>query len=522
MNHLTKDRWRRLTKDECHYYQSKRLQRYIRDVVYPYCPYYRNLFDNHSLRPSDIQTVEDLAKIPFTDKHDLANTEEAPQRTREFVIQPNPKQLSSKPSTIVSAVLRGKKKTKERLSYEFRPVFMTSTTGRSADPVPFAYTKYDMDRLSVAGRRIMEIANGTEEMKMLNAFPYAPHLGFWQAHYAGLAIGALMVSSGGGKVMGTEGNIRMLKKLQPEVLIGVPTFLYHLLNQAVEEGIQSTQLKRIVLGGEKVETGIRRKLRELATRLGSKVPDVISTYGFTEAKVALIEPPFPHDKESSGYQVYPDMGIVEVVDPDTGEVLPLNTPGEIVYTPIDARGTIVVRYRTGDIIDGGLTYEPCPYSGSMAPRLFGRIHRRSNVKELDFGKIKGTLVDFNQLEHVLENIDHVGAWQIELRKHNNDPLDLDEVILHIERKGGEETELTREIERRFVAQTELRPNQIEFHSSREMRKRQGVGKEIKEIKILDNRAKATLTATGSRNVSPVEKPKPSHTNGTFIHAGDHI
>ena len=86
-----------------------------------------------------------------------------------------------------------------------------------------------------------------------------------------------------------------------------------------------------------------------------------------------------------------------------------------------------------------------------------------NVKEMNLGKLRGTLVDFNQLEHVLENADHVGAWMIELRKHNNDPLDLDEIILHIEKTGTiEENALVRTIRRQFNAVTELNPNEIQF------------------------------------------------------------
>jgi phenylacetate-coenzyme A ligase PaaK-like adenylate-forming protein len=319
-------------------------------------------------------------------------------------------------------------------------------------------------------------------------FPFAPHLAFWLAHYAGTAAGVMMLSSGGGKVMGTEGNIRHLRKFKPDALIGIPTFLYHLLHQAAEEGVHCENLRRIVLGGEKVSDGLRHKLRELAHELGASNVEVLGTYGFTEAKQAWAECPFPHDQPSGGYHLYPDLGIMEVVDPETGEILPPGEPGELVFTPLDARGTVVLRYRTGDYTDGGLVYEPCPHCGRTLPRLLGNISRRSEVKEMNLDKLKGTLVDFNQLEHVLDDAPHIGAWQVELRKVNDDPLDLDEIILHVQKSNGtDEGQLTRELSERCFARLELHPSRVLFHDADEIRRLQGVGAVLKEQKLVDHR-----------------------------------
>ena len=168
---------------------------------------------------------------------------------------------------------------------------------------------------------------------------------------------------------------------------------------------------------------------------------MISTYGFTEAKMAWCECLFPVDAEPSGYHLYPDLGIVEIVDPETGALKDDGEPGEIVFTSLDARGSCVLRYRTGDIVEGGVTYEPCPHCGRVMPRLVGRISRRSDVREMQLDKIKGTLVDFNELEHVLDDMPRVGSWQIELRKANDDPLEVDELVLHISLADGRRGEL---------------------------------------------------------------------------------
>src|SRR5256714_8248077 len=124
---------------------------------------------------------------------------------------------------------------------------------------------------------------------------------------------------------------------------------------------------------------------------------------------------FPRDQPSGGYHLYPDLGIMEVIDPASGEVVPDGHPGELVFTPLDSRGTVVLRYRTGDYIDGGLVYEPCPHCGRRMPRLVGKISRSSEIKSMNLDKLKGTLVDFNQLEHVLDDAPNIGTWQLEIR-----------------------------------------------------------------------------------------------------------
>jgi phenylacetate-coenzyme A ligase PaaK-like adenylate-forming protein len=430
-----------------------------------------------------------------------------PQRFRDFILVPDRKVLARRPGTILSAFVRGREFVKQSFESEFRPIFMTATTGRSAEPTPFFYTQRDLDHLATAARRVVEICDGRREDKMLNTFPFAPHLAFWLAHYAGTASGILTLSSGGGKVMGTEGNIRHIRKFKPDTLIGIPTFIYHLLHQAAEEGVHCENLRRIVLGGEKVSDGLRQKLRDLARELGAGHVDVLATYGFTEAKMAWPECPFPHDQPSGGYHLSPDLGIVEIVDPKTGSPLPPGHPGEIVFTPLDARGSVVLRYRTGDFTDGGLTYEPCPHCGRTLPRLLGNISRRSEVKEMNLDKIKGTLVDFNELEHVLDDAPHIGAWQVELRKVNDDPLELDELILHVQTLNGtDRPQLSRELSERCFTHLDLHPNRIFFHSAEEIRQLQGVGKLLKEQKLVDHRPLAERTAPETLRAEAVGKP----------------
>ena len=484
---LLATRWQSLPEPAIRRLQAEKLRGYLRDIVLPFSEHYRELFQEHGLNADSIRSLDDLSRIPFTSKADLLNTPENPQRARRFLILPDQRVLARHPQTLLRALVRGRSRVRRDFEKEYRPLFLTSTTGRSADPIPFLFTQHDLNQLALTGKRLFEVCGAQPEMRLLNMFPYAPHLAFWQTHYGCEAFGAFMVSTGGGKVLGTEGQLRFIRKVQPEVLIGMPTFVYHVLHQAVAERMRCPSLKRIVLGGEKVPAGLRVKLASLAHEMGANV-DIIATYGFTEAKMAFAECPVPMGETACGYHLYPDLGIVEVVDPVTGAPVPTNTPGELVFTPLDARGTVVLRYRTGDIIDGGLTYATCPACGRRTPRLVGRISRTSEIREVQLDKFKGTLVDFNQLEHLLDDHPHIETWQIELRKRHNDPFELDELVLHVSKRDGiTEAQLTRELNGQFLAAVELRPDAILFNGHEEMCARQGVGTELKERKIVDHR-----------------------------------
>lgn len=489
-NKLTK-KWHSLDKATLIHLQGRKLHTYLRDTVLPFSQHYQKIFAERGLTAADIRTVDDLAKLPFTRKEDLLSTPESPRKALEFVLKPDPAVLAKRPGVILRSLLRGRAHEKDRLEREWRPTFMTSTTGRSTEPVAFLYSQHDIKNLGIGSGRVADLGRRTSEDRLLNMFPFAPHLAFWYMYYSGIQNNIFSLATGGGKVMGTDGNLRAIQKVKPTVLAAMPTFIYHVLTQAVSENLRLEGINTILLGGEKVAEGTRRKLSELCAQLGSPNVQVVATYGFTEAKLAWSECPFTAGHEPTGYHLYPDMGIFEIIDPENGTVQPAGTGGEIVWTPLESRGTVVLRYRTGDFIENGITYEPCDCCGLRMPRLMGKISRVSDFRSLRFQKVKGTIIDFNEFEHVLDDVRGVGSWQIELRKANDDPLQLDELVLHISRTGDStEAELTSDISNLLKAHFEIRPNRIVFHSEEEIRDLQKVGVALKEQKLVDNRPAA--------------------------------
>lgn len=486
--------WNSSLPEEWQQWQATRLRDYLKNRVIPFSTHYRRLFVEHEINPEDIRSLEDWQHVPFSSKSDLTVPRD---QQREFVLMPDEAVLRREPAMWMTALFHGRAAAREQAEAEFRPVLLTSTTGRSSDPVPFLYTKHDLKNLDLTGARLMEAGRSQRDFRHMNLFPYAPHLAFWQTHHAGLGFGTFMLSTGGGKTLGTEGNLNLVDKIQPDVLIGMPTFIYHVLLEAEAQGKRWPNLKRLVLGGEKVAEGLRARLRDLATALGSPEVRIMATYGFTEAKMA-----FPEcvgesaDGGATGYHLSPDLGLVELIDPKTGDPVAEGCAGEIVFTPLDARGTVVLRYRTGDIAEGGLTWARCPSCGRTCPRLLGPISRVSEVRELHLEKLKGTLVNFNLLEHLLDDQKGIAAWQIELRKRNDDPLDTDEVHLHLTAEPGvRESDLRTAVSRRFHEATEVTPNELHFHTLNELRDQLGVGRLLKEEKLVDHRPKTSARAS---------------------------
>ncbi|MBL8012677.1 MAG: phenylacetate--CoA ligase family protein, partial [Candidatus Omnitrophica bacterium] len=182
--------------------------------------------------------------------------------------------------------------------------------------------------------------------------------------------------------------------------------------------------------------------------------------------------------------------IFEVIDPKTGEVNREGEDGELVYTSLDSRASSVLRYRTGDFVKGGIVYGPCPYCGRKVARISNDIVRLSDTKDLQLSKVKGSLVNFNHFSTVFSEIEGIEEWQIEVRKHNNDPFDVDELCVYISvRQGVNVSEIEDVIRKKLLAATEVSPNSVTCLSMNEMIKRLELETANKEKRILDIRPK---------------------------------
>ena len=486
-----------MKEEEIFHYSKKRLKEiqdrtltsFINRKLYPFSPHYRALFDQHRIDPRKIRRAEDLQNIPFTSKEDLINA--LANDPLDFVLQPNETSIRKFASVAElvgwawKKMVYGPECVQGALEEEYKPIFLTATTGTTKTPVSFFYTAHDLERLKLYGKRMAVILDLKDHA--LNLFPYAPHLAFWQTVFTGFASGTFIFSTGGGKVFGTDLTLQTLMKIKPRFIIGATDFVYHILKAAKEKGCDLNFVKSIALGASRVPPGFKVKVRELMSSMNSPDAGVFGTYGFTEARGAWIECPVRNGL-SSGYHIYPDQEVFEIIDPVSGRVLGEGEDGEIVYTSISGRGSCVLRYRTGDLVKGGITYAPCPHCRRSLPRLSSDISRASNVKNLQLSKIKGTLVNLNHLEYLLDDEKIIDQWQIEISKKENDPYEVDELNVFLSAHGSvDEARFGKLLNDKVSTSCEMTFNSIVFVTAGEMKNRLGLESAVKAKKIVDRR-----------------------------------
>ena len=486
--------WQRLARTsaaELKAIQNSALARYVREELYPFSAHYRKVFDEAGISPRDIRKVADLRKLPFSSKRDLLEAQVDEKKKRDFVLIPSPLAIREHwPFARKLAVALGGARARAILRRDYTPIFLTFTTGRSSAPVLFAYTAHDLDLLGESGARLLDVFAVPEEgARLVSMIPFAPHLAFWQVTFGAIHSTRLVIPTGGGKVMGTSGNVKMLERFQPTGIVGVPGFVYHVLREAEEKRVDLASVKQIFLGAEKVTPGLKIKMAEALEACGARDVSILGTYGFTEARMAFGECPTSYTT-TSGYHLYPDLGVFELVDPLTGEPVGEGETGEIVYTPIAGHGTILCRYRTGDLAVGGMTWEPCPHCGRTVPRIASELKRSSDQKAMNLTKIKGTLVDLPAMGETLSSMPEVEEWQVVIKKVHDDPHELDEFVVRVAlREGCDPLAFEKKARQSLVDATEVAPNRIEFLERKALLADLGMETELKEKRFVDLRPK---------------------------------
>ncbi len=452
--------------------QTEKFQRMLH--YYAMTPYYSSMFDVQKIDIDYINSISDITKFPFTTKNDIVSTLDHPNKAEAFVVDPT-KKLHRLP-TLTTTKLLFSSRIKQELVREFKPVHIHFTAGRSAIEIPVLYTDYDLRQLICAADRMMKYLKLPSTVRVVNTFSYAPNLAFWQTFYATNSLGIFGLHTGGSKVMGTQNIIDTLERMQAEVLVGMPSYIMHLAQNAAIHDRNFSHLRYILLSGESVTSAFVHKLREILSDCRAKQVNIHSTYAFTEGKVTWAQ-----CNEESGYHLYPDMEFIEIVNQDGNSVAD-GTSGEIVYTALDFRGTVFLRYKTGDF--GSLETGPCPNCGATTPRLRPLITRSDEIRSLQLTKLKGTFIDFNSVKAFLSGLVQITEWQIILKKEAHG---LDSVILYIAtQKCKDISYIRKEIIREMRDRFNITPKIIE-KKKEELVAVLGLDTELRVKRIIDER-----------------------------------
>ena len=467
--------------------QEKKLRDFIRYQLYPFSPYYRKLFDDNKIDPNSIQTVKDLEMIPLTTKEDIMPTEDDPKRYKQFILQPDLDLITKFwPKTELFRLklkdLAGTDLKKE-LSKDYYPNFMIATSGTMGGSVPFMFTSRDIKQFSNAYTSILDVVGLNDGQVVLNTFPFAPNLAFVFVYWVNLNSTIRFFHTGGDAVMSTEKTVELINEVDADVLIGVPSYLYHILRKAQKERTDLSSIKMVLSAGEKLSKGTRMKIEAILEDCGATDIEIFDVYGTTEMRDAYSE----CVPGSGVFHIHPNIHIAEIVDPKTGKQKKSGERGALAVTNIDGRGTVLCRFLVGDIFEGGIRYGPCPHCGMSTPRLVGPIGRiGDHSMKMDLVKDKGTFVNLNSLHDILPEIDGIVEWQVSIEKRNNDPSGLDVMKINIAVENGtKKAELAEKIKKKVNESTDIDP--IVDTSFNEDDLFEMMGGNLKPKRIIDNR-----------------------------------
>ena len=352
--------------------QSEKLVRQVHHV-YENVPYYRALMDEKGVTPDDIHGIEDLHKLPFLSKADLRDA--------------YPYGLLGKPLN--------------------ECVRIHSTSGTTGRRVVAFYTQHDVDLWEDCCARAIVAAGGTEEDVVQVAYGYGLFTGGAGLHGGSHKVGSLTLPMSSGN---TERQIQFMQDLSATILCCTPSYAAYIGESLKEQGISPDQLslKAGIFGAEPWTEEMRRGIEKA---LGIKAYDI---YGLTETSgpgVAF------ECCEQTGMHINEDHFLAEIIDPDTGEVLPEGSKGELVFTALDKEAFPLLRYRTRDICV--LSRKKCSCGRTLIK--MAKPMGRSD----DMMIIRGVNVFPSQIEAVLLKEGYEPNYQIVLdRVDNNDTFDV--------------------------------------------------------------------------------------------------
>ncbi len=392
-----------MSREEMIRVQSERLENTVKRI-YHSVPFYREKMQKKGIEPGDIKSVEDLSKLPFTYKQDLRDT--------------YPYGLFAVP---LSEIIR-----------------IHASSGTTGKQIVVGYTRKDIDTWSEVMARSLVSAGASKDSIIQVAYGYGLFTGGLGAHYGAERVGASVIPISGGN---TKRQLMIMKDFGTTILACTPSYALFLAEELEEAGIDKKELKLKsgVFGAEPWSDNMRTEIEQ---RLGILALDI---YGLSE----IIGPGVGIECTCKcGMHIQEDHFIPEIINPETEEVLPPGSKGELVFSTVTKEGMPLLRYRTRDV--SSLNYEKCECGRTLVrmTKVTGRTD--------DMLIIRGVNVFPSQIESVLLEIGETAPHYLLIvdRVENLDSLEIwvemtqsmfsDEVkhIEDLERKIKKEIEST--------------------------------------------------------------------------------
>jgi phenylacetate-CoA ligase len=365
------------SRDELAALQLDRMRASLRHA-YENVAHYRTAFERHGVHPEDLRTLDDLARFPSTVKADLRDN----YPFRMFAVP------------------------RERV------VRVHASSGTTGKPTVVGYTRNDIDTWATVMARSIRAAGGRPGDIVHVAYGYGLFTGGLGAHYGAEKLGCTVVPMSGGQ---TEKQVQLIRDFEPDVIMVTPSYMLAIAEEMQRQGLdpRASSLSIGIFGAEPWTPTMRTAIESVMDI------DAIDIYGLSE----VIGPGVAQEclETKDGLTIWEDHFYPEIVDPETGAVLPEGEKGELVFTSLTKEAMPIIRYRTRD-----LTRILPPTARSM--RRIEKITGRSD----DMMIIRGVNVFPTQVEElILREAVLVAHYQIEIAR----PQHLDEMTVLVERAG---------------------------------------------------------------------------------------
>jgi len=421
--------------EEIKSFQEERLHEALQ-YLQEHSTYYQRIFRKCHIDVNRISTIEDLQKIPFTEKKDLQLFND------EFLCVPKEKVID-----------------------------YITTSGTLGDPVTFGCTEKDLERLAYNEKKSFECAGVTPGSVVQLMVTLDKRFMAGLAYFLGLReLGAGVIRVGNGI---PELQWDTIQRLKPDTIMCVPSFILRLIQWAEDHGVdyRNSSIKRIIGIGE----GLREQdlsLNLLGRRIKEKWDvELYATYSSTEMGATFSECPY-----ACGGHLHPELVIVEIIGPDNMPV-PDGQPGEVVITTLGVEGMPLLRFRTGDI--AAKITEPCK-CGRNSFRLTPILGRKNNMI-----KLKGTTLYPPAINDVLDNTPYVENYVIVVEDSD---AGLDDVIVKIGLKSKPDFDYVKDLKDRFRSRIRVAPR-VETYPVEEIHAINYPAKSRKPVKFIDLRKK---------------------------------
>ena len=285
--------------------QLERMQWSLRHA-YENVPHYRKAFDESGVHPDDLKTLDDLDRFPFTTKADL-------RANYPFGMFATP----------MEQVVR-----------------VHASSGTTGKPTVVGYTQRDIDTWASVVARSIRAAGGSSADKIHVAYGYGLFTGGLGAHYGAEKLGCTVIPMSGGQ---TEKQVQLIQDFNPDIIMVTPSYMLNIADEMDRQGVDPHKLAlRVGIFGAEPWTQAMRT--EIEARMGI---DAVDIYGLSEVMGPGVAQECLETKD--GPTIWEDHFYPEIVDPETGKVLPDGQEGELVFTSLSKEAMPVIRYRTRDL-----------------------------------------------------------------------------------------------------------------------------------------------------------------------------